>query len=171
MKTSRSLAGALLLVACPLSVSAKAKHHLPLAPQVMAAKTVYIDNQSGQAAIGDRAYDVLAKWGRFQVVLDPRQADLVFLLTAHERTGGYVTSGGRQTGTVDDSGNIETTSSPTYTTAVTVGYTFLAVIDAKTGANLWSDSKRWGNLYTGFHSAAKGLIGELKKRIEEQSAQ
>jgi hypothetical protein len=104
-------------------------------------------------------------------VLDRRQADLILLLTAREHTGGYVTTGGRQTGTVDDAGNIETTSTPTYTTRVTVGYTYLTVIDAKTGDNLWSESKRWGSLYTGFRSATKGLIGELKKRIEDQSRQ
>ena len=52
-----------------------------------------------------------------------------------------------------------------------MGYTYLTVFDAKSGDNLWSDSKRWGNLYTGFHSATKGLINELKKRIDEQIRQ
>jgi hypothetical protein len=137
----------------------------------MTAKTVYIDNHSGQAAIGDRAYGAITKWGRFQVVLDRRQADLILLLTAREYNGGYVTSGGRQTGTVDDNGNIETTTSPTYTSPVRVGYTYLTIVDPRTGENLWSESKRWGNLYTGFHSATKGLIEALKKRIEEQSGQ
>lgn len=150
--------------------SAKDKDHLPLPPQIAAAKTVYIDNQSGEAKIGDRAYQEIKKWGRLQVVMDRKQADLIFLLTAREHTGGYVTTGGNQSGTVDSSGNVNTTSSPSYTTQVTVGYTFLSVIDPKTGDNLWSASKRWGNLYTGFHSATKGLIEDLRKRIDEQSS-
>jgi hypothetical protein len=103
------------------------------------------------------------------VVGDRKQADLILLLTAREYTTGYVTNGGGQTGTVDSNGNIETTGRPAYTRNVTTGYTYLTVIDAKTGDNLWSDSQRWGNLYTGFRSATRGLIGKLKKRIEEQS--
>jgi hypothetical protein len=150
---------------------AKEKQHLPLPATVLTAKTVFIDNQTGMAKLGDRAYEELTKWGRFQIVADRKQADLIFLLTAQEHDGGYVTSGGGQTGTVDSSGNIRTNSDPTYTTHVTVGYTYLTVFDSKSGHNLWSDSKRWGNLYTGFHSATKGLIGELKKRIDAQSKQ
>jgi len=156
---------------CAFTSSAKEKQHLPLPATVLAAKTVFIDNQTGMAKLGDRAYEELKKWGRFQIVPDRKQADLVFLLTAQEHDGGYVTSGGGQTGTVDSGGNINTNSNPTYTTHVTVGYTYLTVFDAKSGDNLWSDSKRWGNLYTGFHSATKGLINELKKRMDEQSKQ
>ncbi len=171
MKASFRVLATVLVTACSIPISAKEKQHLPLPPQVMSAKTVYIDNQSGQAKIGDRAYEEIKKWGRFQVVQDRKQADLILLLTAREHNGGYVTTGGGQTGRVDDYGNVNTASNPTYTAPVTVGYTYLTVVDPKTGDSLWSESKRWGNLYTGFHSATKGLIGELKKRIEEQSAQ
>ncbi|HXN00156.1 MAG TPA: hypothetical protein VN982_16945 [Candidatus Dormibacteraeota bacterium] len=76
---------------------AKEKQHLPLPQQVMTAKTIFIDNQTGQAKIGDRAYEELKKWGRFQIASDRNQADLIFLLTAQEHDGGYVTSGGGQT--------------------------------------------------------------------------
>jgi hypothetical protein len=156
---------------CTSTSSAKEKQHLPLPATVLAAKAVFIDNQTGMAKLGDRAYEGLMKWGRFQIVADRKQADLIFLLTAQERDGGYVTSGGGQTGTVDSDGNINTRSHPTYTTHVTVAYTYLTVFDAKSGDNLWSESKRWGNLYTGFRSATKGLIDELKKRIDEQIKQ
>jgi hypothetical protein len=171
MKPSTCILATLLISACSISVSGKEKQQLPLPPQVVNAKTVFIDNQSGEAKIGDRAYEQIRKWGRFQVVQDRKQADLILLLTAHEYNKGYVTSGGGQTGTIDESGNINTRSDPTYTTPVTVGYTYLTVVDPKTGENLWSESKRWGNLYTGFHSATKGLIDELRKRIEAQSGQ
>ncbi len=174
-----------VLLAITVEVVAKDKH-LPLPPQIAAAKTVYIDNQSGLAKLGDRAYEQLTKWGRFQVVQDRKQADLILLLSARDYNRGYVTSGGettgtinssgsintttngnQTTGTIDSSGTINTTSNPTYTHPVTVGYTFLTVIDPKTGDNLWSNSKKWGNLYTGFHSATKGLIDELMKRVDE----
>ena len=86
MKTSL-LTAALLLIPCSLSTSAKEKH-LPLAPQLISAKTVYIDNQSGSPTAGDHAYQELSGWGRFQIVQDKSQADMVFLLTAHPVTVG-----------------------------------------------------------------------------------
>lgn len=153
------------------SSTAKDKKHLPLAPQVISARTVFVDNQSGIAKLGDRAYEQLNKWGRLQVLQDRKQADLILLLSAREYDGGYVTTGGGTTGRVDENGNINTTNNPTYTAPVSVNYTYVTLIDPKTGDSLWSDSKRWGNLYTGFHSATKGLIDELMKRITEQSPQ
>ena len=153
--------GCLALSSCVLSF-AKEKSHLPLPPQITSAKSIYIDNQSGIAKLGDKAYEQLTKWGRWQVVTDRQKADLILLLSAHQYNGGYVTS---TTGRVDDNGNIYASSDAT---SVTVGYTYITVVDPKTGDNLWSDSKRWGNLYTGFHSATKGLVDELMKRISEQ---
>jgi hypothetical protein len=160
----------LVLLAFTIEIAAKDKH-LPLPPQITAAKTVYIDNQSGLVKLGDRAYEQLTKWGRFQVIQNRKQADLIFLMSAKAYDGGYVTSGGGTTGTIDSNGNINTTNSPTYSQHVSANYTFLTVIDPKTGENLWSDSKKWGNLYTGFHSATKGLIDELMKRVNEEAPQ
>src|SRR5690348_14460258 len=82
-------------------VSAARDKHLPLPPQIASAKTVYIDNQSGVAKLGDRCYTQIEKWGRFKVVQDPKAADLIFLLSANEYTRGYVTSGGGSTSTVN----------------------------------------------------------------------
>lgn len=144
---------------------AKSKDHLPLSPQVLSARTVYIDNQSGQANLGDRAFQELKKWGRWQVVTDRKQADLILLLTARAYERGYVTN---TTGRVDENGNVSATSNAA---PVTVGYTYITIVDPATGDNLWSNSKRWGNLYTGFHSATKGLIDELMKRISEAEHQ
>src|SRR5258705_11297968 len=121
MKSALYVSIALGIAFCTSASSAKEKQHLPLPATVLAAKTVFIDNQTGMAKLGDRAYEELKKWGRFQIVADRKQADLIFLLTAQEHDGGYVTTGGGQTGTVDSSGNIRTSSDPTYTTHVTVG--------------------------------------------------
>ncbi len=167
VRISQCLLAVATLAVAAVPIPAK---KLPLSPKILAAKTAFIDNQSGYAKIGDRAYDELRKWGRFQIVQDRKKADLVILLSAGEYIGGYVTSGGTQTGTVDESGNVQLSNSPTYTTPVRKGHTFLTVIDPATGESLWSDSKAWGNLYTGFHSATKGLVKELRKRIEEQEA-
>jgi hypothetical protein len=159
----------LLLLVCAVASEARDKH-LPLPPQILTAKTIYIDNQSGMAKLGDRAYEQLEKWGKYKVVQDKKSADLILLLSAREYHRGYVSSGSQTTGHIDESGNINTTTSPTYSSEVTVGYTYITMIDPASGDALWSDSKRWGSLYNGFHSATKGLIDELMKRVNEESS-
>ncbi len=74
MKTSKAVPIALL--ACSLAALPAAKH-IPLAPQVLSAKTVYIDNHTGDQKVADQAYQELQKWGRFEVVSDVTKADLV----------------------------------------------------------------------------------------------
>lgn len=59
---------AMLLAASLLSPAfllGKGKDHVPLPAQVMTAKTVYIDNQSEDASVGDKAREELRKWDRF----------------------------------------------------------------------------------------------------------
>jgi len=60
MKAANTVALALVLIVSPIHAK---DNHAPLPASVMAAKTVYIDNQTSEAAITDRAYDALTKWG------------------------------------------------------------------------------------------------------------
>jgi hypothetical protein len=173
MRVNCSRAALLLLcvtIGGGLSAFAKEKRHAPLPQAVLQAKTVYLDNRSGYASLGDKAYDELEKWGRFKVVQSPKEADLIFLLSASEYRGGYITTGtSQQQGRVDDSGNVQMTGTNESTTQQMVyRSTHLTVIDPKSGDALWEDSKRWGNLYNGFHSATRSLIKNLRERIEEQ---
>jgi len=128
-------------MSCSLATFAKDKEHLPLPPSLMSAKAVYIDNRGGYAELGDRAYQALREWGRFQVVQDRSQADLIFRLAV----------------------NVRDTAQRAYT------WTVLSVIDAKTGDLLWSESEVWGP-FRWSESATKRAIGELRKRIDAQTA-
>jgi hypothetical protein len=172
---------ALVLVA-----SGYAKHEkLPIPQQIMTAKTVYIDNRSGYADLGDRAYDEIKKWGRYQVVDSPEKADLVFLFSAKEYIGGYATNSYHNTtGTVNYAGttNSQTYGSNTYGTtngsgsvnaqtygsstsrAIVEGTTYVTVLDPKNGTALWSDAHAWGR----FKSATRGLVKELRDRVKNQ---
>ncbi len=62
----------LVLLASTIELFARGKH-LPLPPQVAAAKTGHIDNQSGLAKIGDRAYERLTKWGTLSGHTRPKE--------------------------------------------------------------------------------------------------
>ena len=140
-----------LLTLRTTSLLGKEKNRVPLPAQVITAKTVYIDNHSEEASVDNKAREELRKWGRFQLVSDRTQADLIFLFSTSEYTS-YATN------------------NPPYTTEVQSNYTYLTIIDGKSGQHLWNASQKWGSLYSGYHSATRGLISDLKKRIEEQSA-
>jgi hypothetical protein len=170
-KVTRSLATAALLASalCP-SLLGHTKH-APLPDQILQAKTVYVDNRSGFADLGDKAYDELSKWGRFKVLSSAKDADLVFLISASAYVTGYRTNTtGTAEGTADSSGNIQLSgSSQSQTNAQVARITYLTAIDPKTGNSLWSDQKSWGSLLYPV-SATRSLVKELRKRVEEQEA-
>lgn len=157
----------ILAVALVLAVPAFAKHEkMPLPERIMTAKTVYLDNQSGFADLGDKAYDEMKKWGRYQIVDSADKADIVLLLSAKEYIGGYTSSTYHNTtGSADDNGNI---SAHTYSSgssrAIVAGTTFITLVDAKSGASLWSDARAWGR----WKSATRGLVKELRDRVKDQ---
>ena len=140
-------------------------------PQTIAlAKTVYFEDKSGSAAVGKKALAELRNWGRFQIVGDPKEADLIILLTTDPEQGGNLIVSGGQTATIDSGGHVEEDPVPTYNKLQPVRHAFLIVADARTGANLWSSSQRWGGLLTGFDSVGERLVREFEQEthIAEQ---
>ncbi len=135
-----AIAAAVVLALAVSPSHAKGKHD-PLAASVMAAHTVYIDNQTGHTEISDRATEALGKWGRFKVLDNAKDADLVLRFTADTK--------GRPTPPHND---IDISPTPV---------TF-SVLDP-TNNVLWFVSKN-----EPFHSQTRLDIGEFKKRIEEQ---
>ena len=136
MKAS-TVALALVLFVSPIYAKDK---HAPLPVSVIAAKTVYIDNQTGDSEITDRAYNALSKWGRFKIVKEAKDADLVLRFTANTQ--------GRPTPPKND---IDVSPTP-------------VVLSVRDQSNeLWSVSKNQP-----LHSQTRLDIDEFKKRIEEQ---
>lgn len=168
MMWTRSAITVIAVLALASIVSASHRK-MPLPQQVMAAKTIYIDNRSGDADLGDKAYDELEKWGRYQIVDSPDKADLVLLLSAKEYIGGYTSGTYRNTtGNVDNNGNVNAQTYGTTTShAVISGTTYITLIDPKSGASLWGDARAWGR----FKSATRGLIKELRERVKDQEQQ
>ena len=139
MKTSAAVAAlAIALVVSPIHANDK---HVLLPASVIAAKTVYIDNQTGHAEITDRAVDALTKWGRFKILKDAKDADLILRFTTD--------TNGRPTPPHND---IDVSPTPIR----------LSVLD-QTNNELWFASKN-----EPFHSQTRLDIAEFKKRIEEQ---
>jgi hypothetical protein len=121
-------------------------------PKILHAASVYIDCDAcprGMAAAWRAAFQQLEDWGKFDIVPDPKKADLVFLFAANPYLGDYVTRDGPDKRPVA----IETT--------------YMNVVDPQTGESLWSDSRRMGSLFVA--KATKEMISELKLRIEEEN--
>jgi hypothetical protein len=45
-------------------------------------RTVYFDNETGSDAVGTSALAQLKKWGKFKIVTERKQAELILLLSA-----------------------------------------------------------------------------------------
>jgi hypothetical protein len=138
VKAAITAALALVLVVSPIHAKDK---HAPLPASVIAAKTVYIDNQTGHAEITDRAYEALSKWGRFKILTNTKDADLVLRFTADTK--------GRP---IPPHNDIDISPTPVH----------FSVFD-QTNNELWTVSKN-----EPFRSQTRLDINEFKKRIEEQ---
>jgi hypothetical protein len=167
MRIPQLLPLVLIIASLPSSAPAQVQRKSALSPKILSAKSVYFDNQTGVTAVGDKALLRLKKWGRFQIVQDRRQADLIMLLSADPYKGGYVITSGGQTGTIGKDGHIDQDQVPNYLPLAPVRDVCLTVIDPKTGENLWSDSHHWGGLLTGFNSAGERLVRKLQKQTKK----
>jgi hypothetical protein len=164
-KLKQCFALLVVLASATLALGAKKEklEHAPLPAKVLAAKTVYIQNDSNQPEIADKAYTQLKHWGRYQIVDSKDKADLVLLFTLayshtqHEdsdyvslynsKTGGY-TSGVVPSGTV----------------TITWTYTQMRVVDPSTSEVMWADERAWLRK----HSATDELMQSLRQRVDEQ---
>ena len=134
------ICGVFALVLAASLVAAK-ENFPPLPASVMAAKIVFIDNQTGHTEITDRAYDSLIKWGRFKISQEAKEADIVLRFTADTE--------GRPDPPHND---IDISPTPV----------MMVVLDAAKN-ELWSISKN-----KPFHSQSRLDFDEFRRRIQEQ---
>jgi hypothetical protein len=167
MRISVRLLVVLVLAGLISTSSSTAQKQLARSPRILSARTVYFDNQTGSDAIGKSALAQLKRWGKFQIVPDRKQADLIFFLSADPYRGGNIIMSGGQTGSVDSHGRMEEDPIPDYNKQSPTRYAYLTVIDAKTGDNLWSEKRLWGGLLTGFNSVGNRLIKDLEKQTKK----
>jgi len=163
----------LFLVALASPVTpASAQTHKQVAqwPRIQSAKSAYFQDKTGADAVGNMALTELKKWGRFRIVQDPKEADLIILLSSDPYKGGFVIVSGGQTGTVGENGQIEKDRTPNWDKLAPVRYAYLTVIDPKTGDTLWSDDHQWGGLLTGFNTAGERLVKKFEKQIKKQKS-
>lgn len=167
MRISVCLLVVLILVGLISTSSSTGQKQLARSPRILSARTVYFDNRTGSDAVGNSALAELKKWGKFQIVPDQKQADLIFFLSADPYRGGNIIKSGGQTGSIDSEGHIDEDPIPNYNKQSSNRYAYLTVIDAKNGDNLWSEKHLWGGLLTGFNSVGNRLIKDLEKQTKK----
>ncbi len=72
----------ILLLAFHVCAFAQDDKHSPLPDKIVAAKTVFLMNESGQPKLGDAVYKQIKTWNRWQVVTDRTAADLILTTSA-----------------------------------------------------------------------------------------
>jgi hypothetical protein len=81
-----------LVVILLAATSLFAKDHAPLPTSLRSAKTVYLLDASNDSAMFDNLYARLKKWGRWQVVADRKDADLVIALSDQNISYGSIST-------------------------------------------------------------------------------
>ena len=136
-------------------------------PRIRSAKTIYFDDQTRiNAHVGEKARSELKKWGRYKVVDDRTQADLILLLSLWKYEGGYEVHPGGQTGAKNIHGQGQEALAPSYVRDKPSTEAYLTAIDPQTGNALWSESHQWGGLLTGFDSVGVRLVRKFKKEVK-----
>ncbi|MGD0906358.1 MAG: hypothetical protein ABSA96_02170 [Candidatus Acidiferrales bacterium] len=149
---AKAFAGVDVFVSGSLQATTATIHVTDMIPalpsKITQAKAVYIECDAcprQMAVAWSAAFQYMTEWGRFDIVLDRRKADLVFIFSANQYTGDFLTRDGPDTRGVD------------------VKITFMDIIDPSTGQSLWSDDRYWGSLFVA--QATRDLLSEFKGHL------
>ena len=146
----------LLTVSSGFSAPVRAQNRPTLPRRLLTAKFIYFENQTGFPAVGDESLRELEKWGRFRLVRNPDQAELLFVLSSKIESDALVNPDEERRFGPDLSFHFRYRPANAY----------LTVDDAITGERLWSGRHVWGGLLTGFNSAGRRLVHKLRKQLE-----
>jgi len=159
------LVGALAVTSLAASAPAGAQEQKVDTAKIANAKTIFFDDQTGDAAAGGAALGELKKWGRFEIVQDQSHADLIVLLSIDPFHAGSAVMADGKIGEVDADGNVEETPVTEHKKSASSRDAYLTVVVPKTNEVLWSDSRVWGGVLTGSDSAGERLVKKLEKDV------
>jgi hypothetical protein len=155
---AKAFAGVDVFVSGILSTKTATIHVTDMIPalpsKITQARSIYIECDAcprQMAVAWSTAFQYLTEWGRFEIVADLRRADLVFLFSANQYGGDFLTRDGPDTRAVD------------------VKITFMDIIDPSSGRSLWSDDRWWGSLFVA--EATRDLLTEFKGHLAVSDSQ
>ena len=154
-------------------VAAANKKAAALPASLLAARTIYIDNQTTDGGLRNNAYLGLAKWGHLQVVDSADKADVVLILTgsayvkpaSSERPMAAPTTPGSASAAASTGAAANGSALlPNGYEAAPDGFTRLTLIEGKTGAAVWSDLSKTNTAQNAAH-----IIDGLREAFEQSS--
>jgi hypothetical protein len=154
MKTVACSLGVAVMLLWPQMMQANTPAPLPV--HVLAARKIYVDNRTGDAAMLNHAYLELTKWGRFQIVDSPQKADVVLRLFG--RDAAFVAAG-EKTYVYKPGASVARLQGADE--SVPEGCTRLTLVDPKSGVALWTEQRK-----TRGPEARQRLIDGLREAIE-----
>jgi len=150
------------------AVAGKSRKDIPPAPlpSVIAnAKTVFLTNGGGSDLAYDTFYSDMRKWGRYEIVGSPDQADLIIELAYLVERGGT---------RVWNSTNSYDGTTQVHSAQIVDPQLVLTIYDAKSKNSLWSTvdhrrlARREKNREKETINSAERLVDELKTRVDIQ---
>ena len=135
------------------------KTYTPLPSIVLKAKTVFIENGTGDATLQDLVYLEIARWGRFRMAESRDKADVILaisgatsvrLVQASESSPGYLARM-----------YADTSAQP----SVPAGFTRISVVDPKSGKALWFSQKK-----TDLSKSRTGFLDGLRDAMDQQES-
>lgn len=146
--------------ALALPLCAPARETLP--PELMQAKTVYIEmgsfvptkskgDHGQQASYLGPCEKELEKWGRLKIVSDPKQADIILRIRSEASKDSAPVSTQYVTGSI----------------AVRQVMTTIDVLEASSGKRLWMDTGIWVAAFTA-KMITRDLVHTMRKQVEAQ---
>jgi hypothetical protein len=133
---------------------------MPLPEKVAAARTVFSINETEENKFGDKFYQELKKWNRWDIVTDRAKADLVLVISQRDSLGAMVT-----TGTATATG--QTAHGTVISGQLKSSDWRLYVVDATTGETLWrTKTTGQGKMWRMWSSIAKSLLSDIQTRLK-----
>jgi hypothetical protein len=76
---------ALSMLVCAGICTAEDAKHAPLPEKIVAAKTAFLQNDTGEQKLADNVFRQLQQWGRWRILTSRADADIVLSLDHKER--------------------------------------------------------------------------------------
>jgi hypothetical protein len=156
----RQLIVLLCLFAIIPILPAKTRKDVPPAPLpavIVAAHKVFLSNGGGSDLAYDAFYSEMKKWGKYQIVGSPEEADLIVELAYRvENMGTHVWS----------ATNTDNNTTQVYSRQIIDPQLILTIYDAKTKNSLWStvDHRRLAKME---NNREKEIVNSAERLVEE----
>jgi hypothetical protein len=150
------LAAAGFLLTTPVTVFAN-KTYSPLPSIVFTGKTVFIENETGDASLQHLVYLELARWGRYEVAPSREKAEIVISISGPNTVRAVPTS--------ETSGGYPPRPASDVSDPVPAGMTRISIVDPKTGKSLWFSQRK-----TDISRSHTSFLDGLRDAMDQQES-